>query len=203
MAEDPTKINTTDPPDLVNLKVSNPLVYIKYWWKKIMANEGIDVRVRARPVTVFGIAVIAFSLAFGLGGIVLPFAFPWLKVNNPIPTTSPTASPDAWRETALKGTLKKTTTVPVKFFLLTSSDEAVTLQAPEYINLNNLVGKRIFASGSYNQKQKILAISDVQDLEVLLTSPQPIPTIKPTPSPTLTPLATPNPAAAGEGGNPL
>ena len=66
MAEDPTKINTTDPPDLVNLKVSNPLVYIKYWWKKIMANEGIDVRVRARPVTVFGIAVIAFSLALAI-----------------------------------------------------------------------------------------------------------------------------------------
>lgn len=153
-----------------------------------MANEGIDVRVRARPVTVFGIAVIAFSLAFGLGGVVLPFAFPWLKVNSPIPTATPTATPDTWRETALKGTLKKTTADPVKFFLLTSSDEAVTLQAPSYINLSNLVGRRIFASGSYNQKQKILIITDVQDLEVLLTSPQPIPTIKPTPSPTNSPL---------------
>lgn len=52
----PTSVNTTNPPDLVNLKVTNPLVYIKYWWKRILANEGLDMKVRAKPLTVFGLA---------------------------------------------------------------------------------------------------------------------------------------------------
>jgi len=185
------KVNTDNPPDLVNLKITNPLVYIKYWWKRIMANEGIDFRLRVKPITAIAIAVIAFSLAFGLGGVVFPFAFPWLKINNQITTPSPTPTPEIWKETALKGTLRKTTTVPIKFFLLTSSDEAVTLEAPNYINLNSLVGKRIFASGNYNKKAKILIITDVQDLEVLSTTPVPIPTSSPTPSPSPSPTPTP------------
>jgi hypothetical protein len=74
-------------------------------------------------------------------------------------------------ETALKGTLKKTTSVPIRFFLLTSSDEAVTLQAPDYITLDKLIGRRILATGNYSQKQKLLIIQDVQDLEVLPTTP--------------------------------
>lgn len=36
--------------------------------------------------------------------------------------------------------------------LLISSDEAVILQVPQGINSTSLVGKRIFATGSYNQK---------------------------------------------------
>lgn len=185
------KVNTDNPPDLVNIKITNPLVYIKYWWKRIMANEGIDFRLRVKPITAIAIAVIAFSLAFGLGGVVFPVAFPWLKINNQITTPSPTPTPEIWKETALKGTLRKTTTVPIKFFLLTSSDEAVTLEAPNYINLSSLVGKRIFASGNYNKKAKILIITDVQDLEVLSTTPVPIPTSSPTPSPSPSPTPTP------------
>ena len=57
------RINTTNPPDLLNVKITNPLVYIKYWWKRIMANEGIDLRLRVKPLTVFGVSLIAFSLA--------------------------------------------------------------------------------------------------------------------------------------------
>ena len=30
----PTSVNTTNPPDLLNFKITNPLVYIKYWWKE-------------------------------------------------------------------------------------------------------------------------------------------------------------------------
>ena len=108
--EDPTKVppiqittnadprvNTTNPPDLFNFKITNPLIYIKYWWKRIMANEGVELKFKAKPVTVFGIALIAFSLAFGLGGVVFPFAFPWIKVNSNVVTNqSPTPAPDRY-----------------------------------------------------------------------------------------------------------
>lgn len=183
-------VKTGDVPDLVNFKVTNPLVYIKAWWKKIMANEGFELKLKAKPITAIAISVALFSLVFGLGGFVFPFAFPWLKINNAVVSTSPTPIPAEWRETALKGTLKKTTSVPIRFFLLTSSDEAVTLEAPGYITLDKLIGKRILATGNYSQKQKLLIIQDVQDLEVLSTTPLPIPTSTPTPRPTDSPIPT-------------
>src|SRR3989344_1281594 len=115
--QDPQKpIKTSNPPDLVSFRITNPIVYIKYWWKKIMAHEGIEVKFKAKPVTVFGVALIAFSLAFGLGGVTLPFVFPWMKLQNSgVVVISPTPTPNEWREAAVKGTLKKTNTSPVRF----------------------------------------------------------------------------------------
>jgi len=187
----PTSVNTTTPPDLVNLKVTNPLVYIKYWWKRIMANEGIDFRVKVKPLTVFGVSLIAFSLAFGLGGVVLPTFFPWMKFDNGIvATTTPTPQPEILKDTALKGTLTKTNTTPTKFYLITTSTEAVTLEIPVGFNLTSLVGKRILAVGTYDSKNKVLEVEDIQDLEVLSTTPVPIPTTTPTPKPTDSPIPT-------------
>ncbi len=183
-----TPINTTNPPDLVNIKITNPLVYIKYWWKRIMANEGIEVKFKAKPVTVFGVAFIWSAMAFGLGGVVLPTFFPWVKVNNlVISSPTPTSTTQIIKDTALRGTLTKTSSEPSKFYLVTTSTEAVTLEVPENFNLNLLVGKRILAVGSYDSKNKILAVKDIQNLEVLSKTPVPIPTVTPTPKPTETP----------------
>lgn len=188
----PTSVNTTNPPDLVNLKVTNPLVYIKYWWKRILANEGLDMRVRAKPLTVFGLAIILFSGVFGLGGIVFPKFFPWMKFNNGIvATATQTPQPELLKDTALKGTLTKTNTNPAKFYLITTSTEAVTLEIPVGFNLTSLVGKRILAVGIYDSKNKVLEVEDIQDLEVLSTTPVPIPTVTPTPKPTETPSPVP------------
>ena len=190
-----TGVNTTTPPDLLNVKITNPLVYIKYWWKRIMANEGIDLRLRVKPLTVFGVSLIAFSLAFGLGGVVLPVAFPGFKLNNII-SSSPTPTPEIiWKDTALKGTLTKSNTTPVKFYLVTTYTEAVTLEVPVGFNLISLVGKRILAVGTYNSKDKVLEVEDIQDLEVLPAIPVPIPTSAPTPTPTPSPSPTPIPTA--------
>ncbi|MDP2685151.1 MAG: hypothetical protein Q8P20_09030 [bacterium] len=187
----PTSVNTTNPPDLVNLKVTNPLVYIKYWWKRILANEGLDMRVRAKPLTVFGLAIILFSGVFGLGGIVFPKFFPWMKFNSGIvATATQTPQTEILKDTALKGTLTKTNTNPVKFYLITTSTEAVTLEIPDGFNLSTLVGKRILAVGSYDSKNKVLEVEDIQDLEVLSTTPVPIPTTTPTPKPTEIPTPT-------------
>lgn len=188
----PTSVNTTNPPDLLNVKVTNPLVYIKYWWKRILANEGLDMKIRAKPLTVFGLAIIIFSGVFGLGGIVFPKFFPWMKFNNnTIVNTSPTPQPEILKDTALKGTLTKTNTKPVKFYLITTSTEAVTLEIPVGFNLTSLVGKRILAVGTYDSKNKILEVEDIQDLEVLSTTPVPIPTVIPTPKPTEAPTPIP------------
>ncbi len=187
-------VDTKNPPDLVNLKITNPLVYIKYWWKKIMANEGIEVKIKARPVTVFGVALIAFSLAFGLGGVMLPTLFPWIKFKDnvfvtPIPSVTP--QPELLKDTALKGVLRKSNTTPIKFYLITTSTEAVTLEIPVGFNLLSFVGKRILVVGSYDSKNKSLEVKDIQDLEVLSTTPVPIPTTTGAPKPTETPTIAP------------
>lgn len=187
---DTTPVNTTTPPDLVNIKITNPLVYIKYWWKRIMANEGIEVKFKAKPITVFGVAFIWSAMAFGLGGVVLPTFFPWVKVDTVV-TATPTATPQIVKDTALRGTLTKTNSNPIKFYLITTSTEAVTLEVPASFNLLSLVGKRILAVGSYDLKNKILVVQDIQDLEVLSKTPVPIPTITPTPKPTEIPTVAP------------
>ena len=188
----PTSVNTTNPPDLVNLKVTNPLVYIKYWWKRILANEGLEIKIKVKPLTIFSLALIIFSGVFGLGGVVFPVFFPNLKFNNAIianPTNTPI--PEVLKDTALKGTLTKTNTNPVRFYLITTSTVAVTLEIPEGFNLLAFVGKRILAVGTYDSKNKVLEVEDIQDLEVLSTTPVPIPTTTPTPKPTVAPSPVP------------
>jgi hypothetical protein len=187
----PTSVNTTNPPDLLNVKITNPLVYIKYWWKRILANEGLEIKIKIKPLTMFGLALIIFSGVFGLGGVVFPMFFPNLKFNSAVVTNqTPTPQPELLKDTALKGTLTKTNTNPVKFYLITTSTEAVTLEIPVGFNLNSLVGKRILAVGIYDSKNKVLEVEDIQDLEVLSTTPVPIPTTTPTPKPTETPTPT-------------
>jgi len=188
----PTSVNTTNPPDLLNVKVTNPLVYIKYWWKRILANEGLEIKIKIKPLTMFGLAILIFSGVFGLGGVVFPMFFPNLKFNSAIVTNqTPTPQPELLKDTALKGTLTKTNTNPVKFYLITTSTEAVTLEIPVGFNLSSLVGKRILAVGTYDSKNKVLEVEDIQDLEVLSTTPVPIPTTTPTPKPTETPTIAP------------
>jgi len=190
---DSTTINTTNPPVLVNIKITNPLVYIKHWWKKIMANEGIEIKFKAKPVTVFWVALIWSSVAFGLGGVVLPTFFPWVKVDNLVLSSpTPTATPQIIKDTALRGTLTKSNTVPAIFYLVTTSTEAITLNVPDAFNLNLLIGKRILAVGSYDSKSKILIVKDIQNLEILSKTPVPIPTVTPSPKPTEVPTITPS-----------
>ncbi|MDP2684034.1 MAG: hypothetical protein Q8P20_03170, partial [bacterium] len=114
-------------------------------------------------------------------------------------TASPTPTPEILKDTALKGTLAKTKTTPIRFYLITTSTEAVTLEVPYGFNLDTLVGKRILAVGSYDSKNKVLEVEDIQDLEVLSTTPVPIPTSTPTPFTSPKPTAqagTPTPTIA-------
>lgn len=74
-----------------------------------------------------------------------------------------------------------------KYFLVTTSSEAITLDVPLNFDLLKLVGKRIFAVGEYSKSSRVLKIIDVKDFEVLPLTPVPIPTIEATTSPSATP----------------
>ncbi|MFZ5933036.1 MAG: hypothetical protein ACOYT7_03115, partial [Patescibacteria group bacterium] len=136
------------------------------------------------------------TVAFGLGSFVLPFSLPFFKY-NPEPVSLPT--PDPWRETGFTGTLQYSSQTG-KFYLLTTSSEAITLEVPANVNLENSVGKRIFAAGRYNKTTRILIVSDTKDLEVLPKNPVPIPTTSASPSPISTIIPSPgaSPSASPE-----
>lgn len=174
----PENINTFPDPPLVDVKVTNPVTYIKRWWQKIIGNEGMELRFRVRPLTAIAISVVIASVAFGVGKFVLPFTIPFLKYN---PTPIPTQTPAAWRETAYTGTLQYS--IPTnRYYLVTSASEAITLKVPTNIDLKDLVGRRILVAGKYNKSARILEVADTKSMEVLPKNPVAVPTITPTPT---------------------
>lgn len=175
-------VNKKDPL-LVDLKVTNPIVYIKAWWKKVVANEGVDFRFRIRPLTAIAIAAVVAGTSFGLGRLAIPE--PIIKY---IPLLAPSPSPNPWRETAFTGILRYSA-VSQKYYLDTNSSEAVTLAAPASVNMSKLVGRRILAVGKLNTQTGVLVVTDASDLEILPAQIVPVPTTLPTPTPISSPSA--------------
>lgn len=185
--------NNQEPP-FVDVKVTNPITYIKRWWAKIIGNEGVDFRFHIRPLTALLIAVAVASIGFGVGRFVIPFSIPFLKYEYKneeivIPT------PETWKDTAYTGTLRYSEATQ-KYYLVTTSAEAITLEVPSNINLENYIDKRIFATGKFNKTTRILIVADAKDLEVLPKTPVSIPTTTPTPTPTETPTPESTPSAS-------
>jgi len=176
-------------PPLVNVSISNPVTYFKAWWKKIIGKEGIDLRFRIHPLTAIAIAIIVATLGFGIGRFALSWQKPFVKF---IPTQSPSPipTPDPWRETAFSGTLRFSA-VTKKYYLMTASSEAINLQAPATVDLEALIGRRIFATGRYNGQMRTLVVVDVADLEILPEETEPVPLVSPSPSPVEIPSPTP------------
>lgn len=167
--------------------VTNPVTYLRKWWDRVMGKEGIDFRFTIHPVTAVLIAAVIATIGFGVGRFVLPdsvkipfFEFGATSSSSPKPTSTPVVE---WRETAFTGKLQYSASTK-KYFLITTSAEAITLEVPANLDLFTLIGKRIMAVGDYNKSTKLLKVSDVKDLEVLPNSPVPIPTVEPSPEPT-------------------
>ena len=175
-----------DPP-LVDVKVSNPITYIKSWWKKVIGNEGMEIRIKIKPLTAILITIIIVTLCLGITKVVLPFNIPFLEFNS-----EATSTPIAYRQTAFVGILRFLESNN-KYFLEINSAEAITLEIPENINLDKFIGRRIFAIGEYYDGDRLLKVADVTDLEIFPENIIPIPTLEPTPTPTVTPTSTPIP----------
>lgn len=182
MSDNP--VSEQDPP-LVDVKVTNPVTYLKKWWNKVIGNEGMEFRFRVKPLTAIAISLVVVTAAFGLGQV-----DPAL-ITKPIPTPAP----EVWRETAYTGTLQFSD-ITGKYYLVTTSSEAITLDVPGNFDLKDLVGKRVFAAGKYNKANKTMIVSDASDMEVLSKKPVSIPLLSPSPAPTMTatPSAQPEPS---------
>lgn len=65
---------------LIDVKVTNPIRYIKSWWKRIIGNEGIELKIKVRPLTAIAIAIIVVTVSLGIGSFDLPFTLPFLNI---------------------------------------------------------------------------------------------------------------------------
>lgn len=188
---------TTAEKPLVEVKVTNPVTYLKNWWSKVMGKEGIDFSFRIHPVTAVAMAAAIALVSFGAGrfSINIPF-LKYEVVNSPIPTPTPLI----WKETAFTGTLQFSSATQKFYLMTTSSSELITLEVPENIDLTDYVGKRILAIGNYNKSKKILEVTDAKSLEVLPKAQVTIPTTAPTstssPEPTAAPTQEASPSAS-------
>ena len=178
--------NTNEPP---LIEVRNPVTYLRKWWDRVMGKERIDFSFKIHPITAFLSSAIIATIGFGAGRFVMPesleipfFEFTTNKVNP-----SPTPIID-WKETAYTGKLQYSVNSQ-KYFLLTTSSEAITLDVNPNLDLFKLVGKRIFAVGSYNKEIRTLKVVDFKDLEILPNTPIPLPTLE------SSPIATPQTSA--------
>lgn len=172
-----TDLRKKEPP-LVDLKVTNPLTYIKSWWRRIIGNEGIDFRLRVKPLTAIAITVIVVTVSMGIGRFVFPFKIPFFVYT----TEEGTAVLDEaeYRDTAFTGELRHVL-LTGRYYLITGSSEAINLQVPENVDLKDFVGRRIFATGKYHEATRTLLVVNAADLELLPTEVESVPTTEPDP----------------------
>jgi hypothetical protein len=90
-------------PPLIDVKISNPVTYLKLWWKKVMGEEGVYFSFRIHPITAF---LIAFAFAVGFFGAGrYSVNIPFLKYEVEGTTKPTTVSESIWKETAFTGKL--------------------------------------------------------------------------------------------------
>lgn len=180
-------------PPLVSLQVSNPITYIKSWWKRIMNKEGVDFRFKIQPLTAIAMTAIIATIGFGVGQFTLSRQKPFIHY-TPIIKATPLPTPSPWRDTAFTGTLRFSKK-DAKFYLVTNSSEAINITVLENVDLEKLIGRRIFATGQYNQNTHTLVVSEAINMEVLPKEAEEIPV---EPKPTVLPQ--PDPQATDEAG---
>jgi len=184
-------ITNVEPPLIV---VTNPVTYLRLWWQKVMGKEGVDFSFKIHPITSF---LIAFGLGTGIFGAGrYSVNIPFLKYQTISTIEPPPNIESIWKETAFSGKLQYSV-LNQKYFLITTSAEAITLEVPSNLDLLTLVGKRIMAVGEYNKNEKLLKVNDAKDLEILSKTPVPIPTIESSPTPMVTPDTSVTPVATG------
>ena len=169
-----TDLRKKEPP-LVDVKVTNPLTYAKSWWKRVIGNEGIDFRVRVKPLTAIAISIIVLTVTLGIGRFVFPFKIPFFVYTSE--EGAATSDKVDYRDTAFTGELRHTL-LTNRYYLTTSSSEAINLQVPDNVDLEDFVGRRIFAVGKYQEETRTLLVTDPANLELLPSETETIPTVE-------------------------
>jgi hypothetical protein len=152
------KVRAQDPP-MIDLKVTNPVTYLKNWFAKILGNEGIDISIKIKPLTIVAF-VIAFTTIGGLGFSIGRFFFP-------------NSSPLLHREVKYQGLLQKSGSS----YNLLLADATIYKLSPlgKGLNLDKGAGKQVLVKGNLTKEANVIEVSEpIVVLEDTAPAPAPV-----------------------------
>lgn len=163
------KYSEKNDPPLVAVSVTNPVTYLKLFLKRLLKNEGIDIHLKIKPLTVIT-CVLALSTAFGTGFNVAQMFFP-------------TSSPLLHRSITLQGNIQRSETG--QYYLSLPDNSLWTLRPKtNNIDLTDNINKQVMVKGNLTAENNVIEVKEVISFE------KPIPVYNP---PTATISAMPIP----------
>lgn len=140
------KYSEKNDPPLVALSVTNPVTYLKKWLGKLLKNEGIDIHIKIKPLTVIGFAL-AFATVSGVSFSIGSMFFP-------------NSSPILHRQVVYSGVIQKGE--QGQYYLM-KSDSSIWKLRPKgnNINISSLVNKQAVVTGNLTSEQNLIEVSEV------------------------------------------
>lgn len=157
----PLPSNSSQPSDddpIFEAKINNPFAKFFNWIKKLIKNEGINIKIK--PLTAIGIAV-ALSGTSGILGGVVGYAFPH-------------SSPILHRSVIYQGNLQNT---PNGFVLTLPNSDLYTLRpkAATSINFKSLSNGPVLVKGNLTKEDYVIEVSEIIPLATQAPSITPLP----------------------------
>lgn len=140
------KYSEKNDPPLVAVSVTNPVTYLKLFLKRLLKNEGIDIRLKIKPLTVIA-CVLALSTAFGTGFNVAQIFFP-------------TSSPLLHRSITLQGNIQRSETGQ---YYLSLPDNSIWTLKPTNTNMNlqGAINKQVMVKGNITAEANVIEVKEV------------------------------------------
>ena len=148
--------NNSDDDPLFEAKINNPFSKFFNWLKKLIKNEGINIKIK--PLTAIAM-VVALTGGGGLIGGVVGYAFPH-------------SSPLLHREVAYQGNIQKTSN---GIFLILPNSDRYTLRPKinSTVNFQNLNSGQAFVKGNLTPENFVIEVSEVIPLNNGNAQPNP------------------------------
>lgn len=144
------KYSEKDDPPLVAISVTNPVTYLKLFIKRLLKNEGIDIRLKIKPLTVIAI-VTGLSLSFGTGFNVARMFFP-------------NSSPILHRSITLQGNIQRSDSG--QYYLSLPDNTLWTLRVTNTnINLSSVLSKQVLVKGNMTAENNVIEVKEVLAFE--------------------------------------
>lgn len=143
--EDTTRYKRDDPP-LIDIKITNPVKYLKLWLKRLLKNEGIDLRVRIRPLTAIAMCMAFATFFAGTGFSVAKIFFP-------------TSSPILKREVSYQGVVQKGGNG--YYYLVLSDGVMYKLTPKSKLNLDQYLTQSVSLKGNLTREPNVINVSEV------------------------------------------
>ncbi len=153
-----TNTKTSEDPPLVDIEVSNPVTYFKHWWKKIMGNEGMNLRMslKIKPLTALGITIIIASFGFGIGSWSTQKALAQTPIGQYITIKN-------IENKAVVGRIHYLTAND-SFYIISSDDRAIKITNFDKNQLFSYIGRKVIIIGQYFPKKDQLDIKFIDGL---------------------------------------